>query len=155
MTTLTHAYRQAPWRVQRQIVVTVLAVVVFAAMVAALYLSVTARTAILGREIQELSAEIEDIRQENADLTIELARLRSTAEMERRARAMGFSPAEPEDLEYIFVPGYWPSGPVSFASHTSHSGAIAVPAAYTQSLFDWFLDRLQETTPAGNRTSQR
>ncbi len=155
MIRLAHAYRQAPWRMQRQMVGTVLAIVVFASMVAALYLSVTARTAILGREVQSLEMEIAAVQRENADLKIELARLRSTAEMERRARALGFYPAEPEDLEYVVVPGYRPPEAVVLATESSAPAVMLVPREYSQSLLDWFLSRLQETSFAGTRASRR
>jgi len=52
-TQIIHAHRQAPWRVQRQWVAAFLLFVIGAAMIAALYLDVTARTALAGREIQE------------------------------------------------------------------------------------------------------
>ncbi len=52
------AYKQAPWRIQRQWIGTFLLAVLGIAMVAALYLDVTAQAAISGREIQDLADEI-------------------------------------------------------------------------------------------------
>jgi len=49
---IIHAYKQAPWRVQRQWVGAFLLIVIGGAMIAALYLDVTARAAVAGREIQ-------------------------------------------------------------------------------------------------------
>ena len=60
-------------------------------MVAALYLDVTARAAVAGREIQEMRFEITTIQRANADLETQLAKLTSTAEMERRATRIGIS----------------------------------------------------------------
>ena len=45
-TQIIHAYKQAPWRVQRQYVVAFLRFVIVASMIAALYLTVTARAAV-------------------------------------------------------------------------------------------------------------
>jgi len=53
---IVHAYRQAPWRLQRQWLGTFLLAVLGIAMVASLYLDVTAQAAISGREIQNLAA---------------------------------------------------------------------------------------------------
>ncbi len=50
---IIHAYKQAPWRVQRQWIGVFLLAVIGAAMVAALYLDVTAHAALAGRQIQE------------------------------------------------------------------------------------------------------
>ena len=44
-TQLIHAYKQAPWRVQRQYVGAFLLIVIGMSMIAALYLQVTARAA--------------------------------------------------------------------------------------------------------------
>ncbi len=49
-TQIIHAYRQAPWRVQRQWIGAFLLLLIGAAMIAALYLDVTARAAVAGRE---------------------------------------------------------------------------------------------------------
>ena len=55
VTNLFDTYRMAPWRIQRQWIVNFLLAVVSLAMVAALYLDVTARADIAGREIQNLT----------------------------------------------------------------------------------------------------
>jgi cell division protein FtsL len=50
-----------------------LLVVIFAALVAGIYLDVTARTATIGREIQVMEEEIEALKLVNADLESRLA----------------------------------------------------------------------------------
>jgi len=74
---LIHAYKVAPWRVQRQWIGNVLLGVIALALVASLYLDVTAKAAIAGREIQDLNAAILTSRQVSADLQTELAALTS------------------------------------------------------------------------------
>ena len=110
-TQIIHAYKQAPWRVQRQWVGAFLLFVIGAAMIAALYLDVTARAAVAGREIQEMRFEIIAIQRSNADLETKLAKLTSTAEMERRALQLGYRPVKPGELDYVPVPGYVPPEP--------------------------------------------
>ena len=56
-TQIIHAYKQAPWRVQRQYVGAFLLIVIGISMIAALYLQVTARAARAGREIQEMRVD--------------------------------------------------------------------------------------------------
>jgi hypothetical protein len=141
---IIHAYRQAPWRVQRQWVGVFLLVVIGAAMVAALYLDVTARTAVTGREIQELRVQITTIQRENADLETQLADLTSTAAMQRRALELGYRPVQPGELDYVTVPGFAPPEPaILLAASDVTPPAEGLPAEYTQSLLEWFGERIQ------------
>ena len=139
-----HAYSQAPWRVQRQWVSVFLLIVLGFAMIATLYLMVTSQAAIVGREIQDLRFEIINTEHTNADLQTELARLTSMGVVERRAYALGFRPVEPEEVEYLYVPGYIaPNGAVLAAAPELQPSAPNIPPEYTQSLLDWLNERLQ------------
>ena len=143
-TQIIHAYRQAPWRVQRQWVGIFLLAVIGAAMVAALYLDVTARTAMTGRKIQELRVEITTIQRENADLETRLADLTSSAAMERRALELGYRPVQPGELDYVAVPGFVPPEPdILRAAPDAGPHAEGLPVEYTQSLLEWFDDRIK------------
>ena len=143
-TQIIHAYRQAPWRVQRQWVGIFLLVVIGVAMVAALYLDVTARTAVTGREIQEMRIQITTIQRETADLETQLADLTSTVAMQRRALALGYRPVQPGELDYVAVPGFVPPEPaILLAAKDTSPPAETLPAAYTQSLLEWFEDRIK------------
>ena len=140
---LINAYRVAPWRVQRQWLGNALLVVVVLAMVAALYLNVTSRTAIAGREIQDLTDSIAVSQQVSSDLQTQLAGLTSAASMEKRARAMGFRPVESIELEYLVVPGYVAHQAVDLSSSVPPQlNALTIPPEYNQSLLDWMDERL-------------
>jgi len=143
-TQIIHAYRQAPWRVQRQWVGVFLLAVIVAAMVAAIYLDVTARTAVTGREIQELRVEITTIQRENADLETHLADLTSTAAMQRRALELGYRPVQPGELDYVSVPGFAPPEPAILLAAVDNAPQTNVlPTEYTESLLEWFEVRLK------------
>jgi hypothetical protein len=141
---LNHAYSQAPWRVQRQWVSIFLLIVLGFAMIATLYLMVTSQAGIVGREIQDLRLAIVNTEHANADLQTELARLTSSDEMERRAYALGFRPVKPEEMEYLYVPGYVVPQAVALAAAPELQPSLpGIPPAYTQSLLDWLNERLQ------------
>jgi hypothetical protein len=143
-TQIIHAYRQAPWRVQRQWVGAFLLFVIGAAMIAALYLDVTARAAVAGREIQEMRFEITAIQRENADLETRLAKLTSTGEMERRAIELGYRPVKPGELDYVSVPGFVaPEPAILLAADDIILRQQALPYEYTQSLIEWFDERIK------------
>lgn len=137
-THLRHAYRQAPWRLQRQWAGVFLLGLLVLAMVSALYLDVTANAAIAGREIQRLRVDITDTQRMNADLETRLASLLSTRSMEVRARALGFRPAEAGEIHYLLVPGYFQVSGVRLEKIAPPPAATpAMPPEYTQSLLDW------------------
>jgi cell division protein FtsL len=139
-----HAYSQAPWRIQRQWVSIFLLIVLAFAMIATLYLMVTSRAAIVGREIQDLRSEIIDTEHTNADLQTELARLTSMDIVEKRAYELGFRPVKPEEVEYLYVPGYFASkGAMLAVAPELQPSAPDIPPEYTQSLLDWLDERLQ------------
>jgi len=143
-TQIIHAYKQAPWRIQRQWIGAFLLIVIGAAMIAALYLDVTARAAVSGREIQELRIEITTIQRENADLETQLADLTSTDAMQRRAIELGYRPVLPGELDYVAVPGFvTPEPAILLAAEDTLPRAQTLPSEYTQSLLEWFDDRIR------------
>jgi len=129
---------QAPWRTRRQRIGAILLAIVGTSMIAALYLSVASRATLVGREIQTLERQISRTKEENADLKTELARRLAYQAVEARSEELGFHAATPEETHYIYVPGYTGKAPVDLTDNAlgdlSHP---ALPAEYTQSLFDW------------------
>jgi hypothetical protein len=143
-TRIIHAYKQAPWRVQRQYVGAFLLVVIVVALVSALYLDVTARSALAGREIQELRVATTTMQRSNADLETELAGLTSSLTMQQRALELGYRPVKPGELDYVFVPGYVaPEPEILLAAVDVTTPADRVPDAYTESLLEWFDARVK------------
>ena len=141
---IIHAYKQAPWRVQRQYVGAFLLVVIVLALVSALYLDLSARTTLAGREIQELQVKITALQRSNADLETELANLTSSAVMQQRALELGYRPVKPGELDYVFVPGYVdPEPDILVAAEDSVSYSFALPEVYSQSLLEWVDERIK------------
>ena len=146
-----HAYKQAPWRIQRQWGSAFLLAVLGSAMIATLYLMVTSQAAIIGREIQDLRQDVAESERKSADLSTELASLTSKDEMASRALAMGFRPVGPNELEYLLVPGYVaPKGVMLATEPEIKPNLPSIPQEYMQSLLDWMDENLQ-TPPRGLR----
>jgi len=143
MNHLVQAYREAPWRTQRKWIVLFLLGTVSVGMITGIYLDVTSRAALAGREVQVLEAEIADNQRENADLETKLAESLSTSKMLERADAMGFVPATSEDVDFMVIPGYFPPQPVVMASSDVSGHSPALDPRFTQSLFGWFDEQLQ------------
>lgn len=136
---ITQAYSQAPWRKQLQVIGLFLLVLVFVALVAGIYLNVTARAATSGRAIQSMQADIETIQRDNEDLQSQLALITSAGEMEKRAKSMGFEPVGKDQSQFIVIPEYVERQPVVLAPGTSQVvvSAPVLPAEYTESIFEW------------------
>jgi hypothetical protein len=140
---VVNAYHQAPWRIQRQWIGMFLLVVLGLAMVASLYLDVTAQAAISGREIQDMSAEIIAAKRNNADLETKLSELTSTHVMEQRAQTLGYQPVDSKQMNYVIVPGYIIAKPAILSvAPALQPSAPSISPEYTESLIDWFDQRL-------------
>jgi len=140
---IIHAYKQAPWRVQRQYVGAFLLAVIVLSLVAALYLDLSARTTLAGRQIQELQVEITTLQRSNADLETELANLTSSSVMQQRALELGYRPVKPGELDYIFVPGYIaPEPDILLAAEDTIYHPRTLPEDYSLSLLEWLDNRI-------------
>lgn len=147
VTHLVHAYKIAPWRVNRQWVGTALLAVVALAMVATLYLDVTSQAAIAGREIQDLTAAININQQISGDLQTQLATLTSASVMKQRALELGFSPMESGQAEYLVVPGYSIIEPEILSSAPQpQMSALSIPPEYNESLLDWVDEKISSSS---------
>jgi cell division protein FtsL len=145
---LTNAYSQAPWRKQLQFLGLFLLIVVFIGLVAGVYLSVTARAASVGRDIQGMQSDLEQYARSNVNLQSQLGDLTSSSEMEKRAQRMGFKPIDTDQAVYIAVPNYTDRRPATLAPAPGRTVASApsLPPEYAETLFDW-LDRVVIQSP--------
>jgi hypothetical protein len=141
---LTQAYSQAPWRKQLQILGLFLLLLVLAALVAGIYLNVTARASTYGREILLMQRDIQDLNLVNADLGTQLALVNSATEMYNRALDMGFERIDRNEVTYLVVQGYIPRQQAVIAPPPKPTMIVAasLPSDYTESLFDWLQERL-------------
>lgn len=152
VTQIVQTVRQAHWRVQRQWIGLFLLGLVLVAMVAGIYLNITVRATLAGREIQMLQSDITNNQQANSDQETQLASLSSVDSMQKRAEAMDFQPADPADIIYIIVPGYTPNTAVNMSSPvTNQSQEILILPEYSESLFDWFSRKLTASASAGGQ----
>lgn len=136
---LIQAYKNAPWRRQLQVIGLFSAVVAFIAIIAGVYLNVTARAATFGREIQLYQSDIRQIEQDIEDLEAQLADLTSARFMQQRAEELGFKPVQKGRAIYLKVPGYAGRQTAVLVSDapTTQPLDAQLPPQYTESLVDW------------------
>ena len=151
VTQIVQKVRQAHWRVQRQWIGLFLLGFVAVAMVAAIYLNVTVRAALAGREIQMARAQIAIDKRTNADYETQLADLTSAESMQKRAEAAGFQPIDLTEITYVVVPGYMPASSVNMSVPQTVSTDPVLLPEYSESLFDWFARKFIASNSAGGQ----
>jgi len=155
VTQIVQQVRQAHWRVQRQWIGLFLLGLVAVSMVAGIYLNITVRATLAGREIQSLQKQLIDDQRANSDQETTLAGLTSVESMQQRANAMGFQPADQGSITYVGVSGYTPKTAVDMSQPWADSQSqldkpVLLPD-YTESLFDWITRTLASSTSAGGQ----
>ncbi|MDX9992261.1 MAG: hypothetical protein RBS68_09455 [Anaerolineales bacterium] len=138
--------RSMPLNVQRQWVILFAVVIAIVAMVAGLYLDVTARAAITGREIQKLELAIAFSARTNADYETDYARLMSNQVMQARASQAGFEMLDREQVDYMVVPGYLPASGITFASSLAETQSVSGAPEYHESLLTWLAEAAREAS---------
>ncbi len=141
---LTQAHKQAPWRLQVQRFGFIALVLVGAAIIAFLYLNISAQSATAGIEVQQLEAKRQALSHENASLLTDWARITSAAEMEKRAYASGYELIDPNEVTYMVVEGYTGKElpEIETAPYTNLISPTVIKPSYTESLWEWFYDSL-------------
>lgn len=141
---ITQAYTQAPWRKQLQWIGLFMLVLIILAMVAGIYLSVSAQASTAGREIQIMYSAMEEIRRNIEDMESQIAFLLSNSVMEKRAEELGFVQVASDEIFYIYVPGYVKPNQVELAEPPKSTlpEISTISPEYTQSLFDWLRERV-------------
>ena len=161
---ITQAYSQAPWRKQVYMIGVILLVLVSAAIIAGIYLNVTARAAAAGREIQEMQVRIygyhyltseasgsnlpiEEMEQRIANLNSQLAYLTSYEVMKARVKELHLQQIEVANMEFIEVPGYIERQTTSLAPPPEPVvvNAASIAPEFKESLFDWIADQVRKT----------
>ncbi|OGN88508.1 MAG: hypothetical protein A2Y88_00830 [Chloroflexi bacterium RBG_13_48_10] len=161
---LTHAYSQAPWRKQMYMIGVILLVLVSTAIVAGIYLNVTARAAAIGRQIQEMQVRIygyhfltgeadegvipiEELEQKIANLNSELAYITSYKVMQGRVKDLNLEPIAADHIEYMEVPGYMERQSTSLAPPPEPMvvNASTIDPEFKESLFEWVADQVRKT----------
>ena len=103
---LLRAFRQAPWRKQIQFAALLAIALLVIAILGGFYLTIASQAGTAGRDLQRYEALKTELVQENDQLRAQLAELRSITRLASRARALGFVPAQLDQVEYLPVANY-------------------------------------------------
>ena len=79
---------------------------VLIALLGTIYLRQTSQIATLGREVQLLQINLDNVRRENGEIERKIAEGQSLELLQAEAARMGFVPAGADDIDYIIVENY-------------------------------------------------
>lgn len=152
----TQAYKRAPWRRQMQAIGLSLIPIVLVAVGISVYLIISAQAAAAGLEIMDLHFTEEDILREIANQRSNLAYITSYAQMQKKAKKMGFESPPQEILHHITINGYQGQQPVLVAPPPGEdtSASSIVNAAYQESLSSWIFTTFFSTASDGGRFNE-
>ncbi len=136
---LQHTLDRSRWRPQRQAVALMTLSLFVAIIIGALYLSQASSASALGRQLEDLIAQRDDLEQENEQLRAEIASLQSMPRLQQRAEALGFVTASENDIEYLVVNGYNPDREVSVAPLTTKPQPVP---SYDESFTGWLQQQI-------------
>ncbi len=139
---LNQAYRQKPWRIQTQWISLILLVVVLAVLSIAMNLTITTKSAHAGVQVRILEAEREKLDRTISGSRTILAQMTSAANMQLRAKEMGYEPATQANITYIYLPEYVgkEGQPVAIPPARANNVSNSIKPIYTRSLWDWVFD---------------
>ncbi len=145
---LLHAYKQAPWRIQLQWIGIFLLGLVLVASITGVYLNISAQAATAGRMIQFIENDIDEIHNEIAELTTDVAKTKSTANMLKRAEELGFRLIDPKQALFLEIPGYDPQADIVLAPPRVSLIAESpiVRSSYKLSLWDWLKEQIWQVS---------
>jgi cell division protein FtsL len=133
------AYQTLPRRQQLQSIAISSLVVVFICLVAAVYLNITSQATNIGRDIQKIQYDIQEVSKNNQMLKVNIGQLSSSKILHHRSEKLGFSPIFTQQITFITADGYEALQEASIAPpHTINPIVYEIlPAEYTYSISDW------------------
>jgi hypothetical protein len=94
------------WLTEAQAALSWGVILFLAALVGAIYLFQASRIASVGREVQGLQWELDEVKRVNNELERDIAEAQSLDRLEEEIKALGFIRARPEDVEYLVIPDF-------------------------------------------------
>ncbi|MCB0211045.1 MAG: hypothetical protein KDJ52_17030 [Anaerolineae bacterium] len=125
--------RQLPWRFGSKAALGFILILAIFSLVGWLYLTNASTVTATSYRIDELRFELDQIRNQNATLILEIAEMEALDRVEARATEMGYSPAT--DIQYLTVDNY----PVS-----TESVGEAAQVIYIENSVDDYIDNVEQ-----------
>lgn len=133
--------RRIGWLTEAQAALGWGVILILAALLGAIYLNQASRIAAVGRRVQFLQNDLDNLRRVNASLERQIAEAQSLERLQQEAIRLGFREARAEDIEYIVVPGYPPEAGGEPAALTATPAPVTAPPPETMQEVLWLVLR--------------
>ncbi len=114
--------RKLLWLTEAQAALGWAVLLAMAAVLGAIYLHQTSGIAEVGRTVQRLQYELDEVKRINSGLELDIAHAQSLERLIEEAKRLGFIPATPEDIEVLLVNNYPSDG-----EYSESAGALSEP----------------------------
>ncbi len=136
---IQQAVRRSQWRPTRTFVTIATLALIVAIIIGGLYLSQSANTSAMGRQLEALIAERNNLEQTNEQLRADIASLRGVGRLLTRAGELGFVSASQNQILYVVSDSYNPRRQEEIElsdSITEHDQTTTAPV-YDESFTGW------------------
>jgi hypothetical protein len=145
---LSRAFKQAPWRVQVQVIASLAAGTIVLVALGGLYLTEASRAATAGRDVQTLQVAKADLQFAIDRQTTLIAEAKSVSRLQKRAEELGYAPAQTEQIDFVLVDGYY--GPrLPGPAETVPAPVVVQTHEYDQTLGAWLASQLSFVLGSG------
>lgn len=133
--------RHIPWRLDSRAALGFVLILITFSLVGWLYLTQASAVTATSYRIDELRLELDQIKNQNAGLILEIAELEALSRVETRAREIGFEPTI--EVRYVSVPNYPVPAEESSSSYHSTRADVSIDA-YVADIEEpsWWVERL-------------
>jgi hypothetical protein len=107
-----------------------------AIIIGALYLAQASSLSTLGRQLEDLIAQRNQLEQTNEQLRAEIAELRSVPRLLARAQELGFVQAARDQIEYLVIEGYNPNRAQTVVPVEDQTDEAPLPV-YDETFIGW------------------
>ena len=132
-----HTFSRRRFQTRSQATAIAILAVAILLILGSLYLSQVAAFAITNRDIEDLIARRDELKQQNEQLIGEIASYRTAPRLYARAVEIGFRPATNRDIDYLLIEGYNPNRGGSALVAAPQSVSKPDAPAYDETFGGW------------------
>lgn len=133
-----HVIRRLPWQIDSKAALGFILILATFSLVGWLYLTQASAVTTTSYRIDELRLELDQLKNQNAALALEIAQLEALPRIETRAHELGFGPTS--DVRYLTVSNY----PVSSEEESQMGSDIPYPGEVQLAPAPWWVESLDK-----------
>lgn len=136
---MQQAARRSQWRPTRTFATMATLALIVAIIIGGLYLSQSANASAMGRQLEELITERNNLEQVNEQLRADIASLRGVGRLLTRASELGFVSAAQDQILYVVSDSYNPrrADEIELSDSAIEAAPVTAAPIYDESFIGW------------------